>query len=134
MLIKLKNIAFIILFIIIFENTFCQTSVVVDPMANYTSIGSTINFTVKVNNVTNLYSYIITIKFNNSVVKFIDAVKGSFLDGNDIFVYQPTARLVLDSVVLCQSKMGFVGGVTGSGILFTLSFSSRASKVSASVL
>ena len=65
MLIKLKNIAFIILFITIFENTFCQTSVVIDPMANYTGIGSTVNVTVKINNVTNLHSYSITVRFNN---------------------------------------------------------------------
>jgi hypothetical protein len=118
-ILKYKLILFLLF--IISGQALSQTSVIIDPMSNYTSIGNTTTLTFKINNVTNLHSYSITVRFNNSIVRFVSATKGSFLSGNDFFGYQPAASLVTDSVVVDQAKFGTTG-VSGSGILFTIIF------------
>jgi hypothetical protein len=127
---KIKYFVIFSLLFIPFSYLLPQVSVVVDPMANYTSIGNTVNVTVKVNNVINLRGYNIIVRFDNSVIKFINAIKGSFLSGNDFFGFQPTIpSLVTDSVWLTQFKLG-APPVSGSGILFTLTFQGISNGVS----
>ncbi len=118
-MLKYKLILF--LFFITYGLCFSQASVFIDPMANYTNIGNTATLTFKINNVSNLHSYSITVRFNNSIATFVSASKGAFLSGNDFFGYQPIASLVTDSVVVDQAKFGTVV-VSGSGILFTITF------------
>ena len=128
----IKKIKYFVVFgLLIFTVNYSlsQVSVVVDPMANYTSIGNTVNVIVKVNNVINLRGYNIIVRFDNSVIKFINATKGSFLSGNDFFGFQPIQSLVTDSVWLSQFKLG-APPVSGSGILFTLTFQGISNGVS----
>lgn len=129
---KIKILKYKLIFFFIFIITIkgvSQTSVIIDPMANYTSIGNTTVLTFKINNVTNLHSYSITVKFNNSIAAFVSATKGSFLSGNDFFGYQPSSQLVKDSVTIDQAKFG-TSGVSGSGILFTINFQGKNNGVS----
>jgi hypothetical protein len=118
---RLKYKLVLFLLFIMSGQVFSQASVFIDPMANFTTISNTAILTFKINNVTNLHSYSITVRFNNSIAKFVSAASGSFLSGDDFFGYQPIASLVTDSVTVDQAKFGTVV-VSGSGVLFTITY------------
>lgn len=86
----------------------------------------TITLHVDVEDVKDLYSYSITVKYDNSVLKLTKVIEGSFLAGNPggdpvQFQHFPTIANALDSVIVDASILGLAGS-TGDGRLFSLKF------------
>jgi len=115
-------------------NIYAQTKIYVNPSSYYASIGDTIKVIVKIDNVNSLHSSSVTVRFNNSIVKFLSASNaGSIFNGNWID-NQPLKNYVYDSVIVDQALMGFGVSVSGSDTLFSLRFKALANGISPVIL
>ncbi|MCI0471957.1 MAG: cohesin domain-containing protein, partial [Ignavibacteria bacterium] len=122
---------FIIIFLLLFASKIAYTQAVVyiDPATYYKSVGDTALVVFKISNVTDLHSSSVLVKFNNTVVKYLGAVNGTFYPGGSFFGQQPSVSFVKDSVFIDQAIMG-QSSISGSGTLFTLKFKALANGVS----
>jgi hypothetical protein len=122
---------FIIIFLFLFAARFAysQAVVYIDPATYYKSVGDTALVVFKISNVTDLHSSSVLVKFNNTVVKYIGAVNGTFYPGGSFFGWQPATAFVTDSVFIDQAILG-QSSVSGSGTMFTLKFKALANGVS----
>ena len=106
-----------------------STSVTVTPSTYTVNVNDTASVTFYINNVTNLHSASVIVKWNNSIVSFVSAIQGSFFPGGTFFGQQPVSNLVYDSVVIDQAILG-PGYVSGSGLLFTIKLKALANGTS----
>lgn len=81
---------------------------------------------VDVENVTELFAFSITVKFDNSVLKLTQQLNGTFLESNpnsSAVHYEsfPAIANAYDSIIVDAAVLG-IAGATGSGRLFSLKF------------
>jgi hypothetical protein len=122
---------FIIIFLLLLaaRSAYTQAVVYIDPATYYKSVGDTAFVVFKISNVTDLHSSSVLVKFNNTVVKYIGAVNGTFYPGGAFFGTQPSLAYVKDSVFIDQAILG-QSSVSGSGTMFTLKFKALVNGVS----
>jgi len=101
------------------------------PEVTPVEVGQEVTVDVVVREVDNLYEAPLSIIYNPKLVEFVKATEGGFLktDGKaTTFSAAPNAKIGLIDVSL--SRLGKVGGVTGSGTLFSLTFKGAAPGIS----
>ncbi len=76
--------------------------------------------------VTDLFGYGVDITFDPAVVMFDTATMGTFLDGEGITVTTQVTEGPVGTLVIGQSRVGAVPGMSGSGTLVSLDFRSVA--------
>lgn len=76
--------------------------------------------------VTDLFGYGVDITFDPAVVMFDTATMGTFLDGEGITVTTQITEGPVGTLVIGQSRIGAVPGMSGSGTLVSLDFRSVA--------
>ena len=87
------------------------------------SSGTTLILTVRVTQVTGVYGVAFDLVYPSAQLQFADATEGSFLSGTATsFQFSETTA---GRVVVGISRLGAVAGVSGSGDLMTLRFTSR---------
>lgn len=80
--------------------------------------------------VADLFGYGVDITFDPAVVMFETATAGTFLDGEGITVTSQIAEGPSGTLVIGQSRVGAVVGMSGSGTLLSLIFKSVAAGTS----
>jgi len=93
-------------------------------------VGEVITLTVLVERIEQLYSSPFHLTYNPSLLELIKVSEGDFLkkDGKETAFFQAN-NSEAGQVVIGLSRLGQVGGVTGSGILATFTFRSKSSGV-----
>jgi hypothetical protein len=91
-------------------------------------VGDTAFVVFKINNVTDLHSSSVLVKFDNTLVKYIGAINGTFYPSGSFFGQQPSVAYVKDSVFIDNAILG-QNSVSGSGTMFTLKFKALANGV-----
>jgi hypothetical protein len=95
-------------------------SLYINPEAIDVGEGDTVTLDISVSSITNLYSYQFDIEYDPSMLSFISLENGAFL-GDNFFCVPTAATLgVLDNIAC--TKLGDVGGVSGSGLLKKITF------------
>lgn len=125
------NLLILLILLILFlsvTKSSSQTNVYMDPSTYYKSVGDTAFVVFKISNVTDLHSSSILVKFDNTLVKYLGAINGTFYPGGSFFGQQPSASYVKDSLFIDNAIMG-QSSVSGSGTLFTLKFKALANGV-----
>ena len=108
---------------------FSQTTININPSSYYCSIGDTVRVVVRINNVTNLHSASLTVKFKNSIVKYLRVSNiGGITTGNWLG-NQPSNPYVTDSVIVDQALQGSGLSVSGTDTLFSIYFKALANGV-----
>ena len=116
------------------NNLFSQTTIAVTPSAYYHLIGDTVKVIVKITNVTNMHSVSVTVRFNNSIIKYIKVSNPGGITFGNWLGNQPVNSLVTDSVIVDQALMGPGLNVNGTDTLFTIFFKALANGVSPVIL
>ncbi len=107
------------------------------PPMQAINIGQTTTIALYVQNVQNLYGYQAALSFNPAILEVIDTdtnkpgvqvALGNFLSPD--FVQQNNADNSLGAIVCVVSQMAPSTAVSGSGVLFTITFRSKAQGVS----
>lgn len=98
-----------------------QANVYVSPSSIVLSGQSSVTVDFMLSSVTNLHSYSVKIRYDNSILSFQSAVRGSFLasGGSTIFLTRPSP--IIDSVEVNEAILGPYS-VNGSGKLFSVIF------------
>jgi hypothetical protein len=105
---------------------FSQTTININPSTYYCSSGDTVRVIVRINNVVNLHCVSTTVRFNNSIVKFLYVSNyGGITNGNWIG-NQPSNPYVTDSVIVDQALQGWGLSVSGTDTLFSIYFKAIA--------
>jgi hypothetical protein len=127
---KLKKIYLLPLLLIFFAgySNAQQNLIYPDPPVYYKSVGDTAFVVFKISNGANVHSSSTLIKFNNSLVKYLGAVNGTFYPGGSFFGQQPSSAYVKDSVIIDNAILG-QSTVSGNGIMYTLKFKALANGV-----
>ncbi len=81
--------------------------------------------------VTDLFGYGVDITFDPTIVMFDTATAGTFLDGEGITLTTQISEGPSGTLVIGQSRVGAVVGMSGSGTLLSLVFNSVATGTSA---
>ncbi len=119
---KIIKYVIIILILLPVNYIFSQTTINLYSVSYYGMIEDTVRVVVKINNVTNLHSVSVTIRFNNSIVKYLNVSNaGGIMNGNWIG-NQPTDTYVTDSVIVDQALQGYGLSVSGTDTLFSVYF------------
>ena len=107
-------------------NSYSQPNIYVDPCNQVVYGQKTVTVNFRISNVTNVRTYGVSFKFNNSIIKFKSAIKGPFLNNNGsystFFGTQPSGTYINDSVTVAESILGAGIAVSGSGLLFSVQF------------
>jgi hypothetical protein len=77
---------------------------------------------LRADEVTDLYGYGVDIVFDPALVAFESAAAGGFFDETGVSVATQVTEGPTGTLVIGQSRVGEVAGVTGSGILLSLEF------------
>ena len=99
-----------------------QTSINLNPISYFVMIGDTVRVIIRINNVINLHSVSTTVRFNNTIVKYLKVsniggiTKGNWIDN------QPSNPYVTDSIVVDQALQGSGLSVGGTDTLFSIYF------------
>ena len=98
--------------------------------ASVIKVGEVISLTVSVERIEQLYSAPFHLTYNPSLFELIKVSEGNFLkkDGKETAFFQAN-NSEAGQVVIGLSRLGQVGGVTGSGILATFTFRSKSAGV-----
>ena|GEM_PF-6419241 len=115
---------FMILFSFIFITTFTGMQIVKIYPPFQTTALKPISINVSIENVNDLYGYEADITFNDSVLSFVSIEEGPFLSEGfkkqTVFINGSLEKNTISAVL--SSRLGEVGGVSGSGVLFTIKF------------
>ena len=123
---------FYVLVILFNSNLLSQTSVNVSPANLIVNSASMVSIQILVNNVSNLHSASITMGFDSSVLRYSSISDGAFLQSNSMgYSVVMFKTLYPNSVSPNQVKVdqAILGNasVTGSGLLFTINFTTNHS-------
>lgn len=93
------------------------------PSTTQAAVGEVISVVITVDGATNVGHAPFHVRFNPAVLRFVSGAEGSFLasDGSPTAFFA-TATSAGESVVVGLSRLGNVGGVSGSGDLCLLQF------------
>lgn len=78
--------------------------------------------TLTANSVTDLFGYALDIVFDTTMIALANSQFGVFLDAEGITVTSQMIQTPPGTLIIGQSRVGAVAGVTGSGALLTLDF------------
>jgi len=90
------------------------------------STAATFTLVLRAADVTDLYGYGVDIIFDPAIIAFSSATAGTFFDGTDITVTTQVIEGPPGTLVIGQSRVGSVPGVSGGGTLVSLDFTSVA--------
>ena len=82
--------------------------------------------TLTANNVTDLFGYALDIVFDTTMVTLVNSQFRVFLDAEGITVTSQMIQTTPGTLIIGQSRVGAVAGVTGTGALLTLDFTAIA--------
>ena len=82
--------------------------------------------TLTANNVTDLFGYALDIIFDTTMIALASSQFGVFLNGEGITVTSQMIQTTPGTLIIGQSRVGAVAGVTGSGALLSLDFTAIA--------
>jgi general secretion pathway protein D len=107
-------------------------AVSISPPSTIASIGSTVSLDVAISGVADLYAFQFDVTFDPSVLAATDVSEGPFLPGGGATFFIPG---IIDNVggsvaFTADTLLGPVPGVTGDGILATLTFTAVAAGTS----
>jgi hypothetical protein len=124
---KIRNIfhIIIIIFILVLPYIGFAADVAIAPINPSVNVGSQITLTVNVNNVSNLFGAAFDLVFDPSILNFVSASKGAFLEQGGaettlLTSVSPSNRLIVGYSRLASG--GIATGISGSGALMTLVF------------
>ena len=111
---------------------FATGNLVMGAVLSVGSSNSTVGFSssfavdVSVKDVSDLYSYQFDIKFNPNLFSAVNVVEGPFLSGGGSTYFQPGTinNTTGDVTFVANTLLGAVPGVSGQGILASVSFQS----------
>ncbi len=90
------------------------------------STAATFTLVLRAADVTDLYGYAVDIIFDPAIIAFSSATAGTFFDGTDVAVTTQVTEGPPGTLVIGQSRVGSVPGVSGGGTLVSLDFTSVA--------
>jgi len=109
-------------FLLIPVNIKAQAHVFVNPPTTILSGQSSVTIDFMISNVTNLHSYSVKVRFDNSILSYQTAVKGPFLTtGGYSSAFFTSPNPIIDSVEVAEAILGPYA-VNGSGKLFSITF------------
>jgi hypothetical protein len=82
--------------------------------------------TLTANSVTDLFGYALDIVFDPTAITLASSQFGAFLNAEGITVTSQMTQTTPGTLIVGQSRVGAVAGVTGSGALLTLDFTTIA--------
>ena len=92
-----------------------------------TATADTFTLVLRADGVTDLYGYGVDIVFDPTVVTFVSASAGTFLDDTLNGITTQVVEEPMGTLVIGQSRIGAVSGASGSGTLLRLDFVAAAS-------
>jgi general secretion pathway protein D len=97
--------------------------VMFNPAALAAQPGGAVTLTIQVENVTDLFSAPLRLKFDPNVLRLTEAARGAFMagDGRDVLFTRNILNETGDLTVILNRMPG-TGGISGSGTLVTLDF------------
>ena len=95
------------------------------------STATTFTLALRASEVADLFGYGVDITFDPGVVMFETASAGTFLDGEGITVTTQVTEGPSGTLVIGQSRLGAVAGMSGSGTLLSLDLRAVAAGTSA---
>ena len=100
-----------------------ENAIVIDMTTTGTE---SFTLTLNATSVIDLFGYALDIVFDPTIVALVDAPFGVFLDAEGITVTSQSVENPVGTLIVGQSRVGAVPGVTGSGVLLTLNFTAVA--------
>lgn len=107
-------------------------SVVISPSSETITKGQTISRTVEIENASNAFYVAFDILYNPAVLQFVNAKEGSFMDhdGTDATSMQAVLQsdttvqngIKLKRITIGLTRLGDIGGISGSGSLVSVTF------------
>jgi hypothetical protein len=93
--------------------------------------GESVSFDVEINSVSNLYGFQFDLEYDPNILEFSTASEGTFLNKNrqdGTFCIQPKAssHASVNYVTIACTRTGQTGGVDGSGVLESLTFTAKS--------
>ncbi len=82
--------------------------------------------TLTANSVTDLFGYALDIVFDPTMITLANSQFGVFLNAEGVTVTSQMVQTTPGTLIIGQSRVGAVAGVTGSGALLTLDFTAIA--------
>jgi len=102
-----------------------EPSLTVNPASQEVNLGDNVSLDINIDEVTDLYSFDITISFNQRLLIVSDQYKvGNFLSPNPLVI--PSFDQANGQVRIAASRTGQTPGASGSGTLLTLNFQTLA--------
>ena len=93
---------------------------------------ATVSVIVQIDNVTELFSAPMRIKYDNKVLKLIEITRGDFMGGDGQQVtFSETKAEAAGTAIINMNRVPGAGGISGSGNLVTLKFQAIGKGVSA---
>lgn len=126
-------IVLFILFLILFTTVSYAADVNISPLSASVNVGSQVTLTLNVDNVTNFFGVAFDLIFNPSILSFVSAQKGNFLEQSGAETTLLTTVSPPGDLIVGYSRLasgGIATGVSGSGALMTLIFNASSTGVS----
>ena len=86
------------------------------------SSSSSFTLVLSANNVSDLFGYGLDLVFDPAIIAFVSFEAGTFFDGQDVSVTTQVVESAPGRLVIGQSRVGAVPGVTGTGAMLLLNF------------
>ncbi len=119
---RIIQLSVLFCFLLIPVNVKAQAHVYVNPPITILSGQNSITIDFMISDVTNLHSYSVKVRFDNSILSYQSAVKGPFLTNvvnSTAFFTSPNP--IIDSIEVAEAILGpYI--VNGSGKLFSITF------------
>jgi hypothetical protein len=130
MVVSLIIILALVLAYVIMTIPTSSISLYVDPRTVGGSVGQDFSVSVRVSNVVDLFGWQFKLKWNNTILDFLNATEDSFLkSGGDTEFIRKTnlteGYVILYCSLLSSSTVHATSGVNGSGALATIGFHVR---------
>jgi len=107
-----------------------NTYLLISPSSNEITLGDSLTVAVLIQNVTDLYGYDITIRYNTTLLNAIKLQEGPFLNsGGQTFIFANITNDEEGYVRFAISLLGAETGMNGSGVLFTIEFKATLQEV-----
>lgn len=103
----------------------------VNPQQITVSSGDSPTFQIEISSVSNLYGFQFDLNYDPKFLQFTKATEGTLLKSNDVstFCIEPkvTVGAIENSVTIACTRLGAAGGISGSGLLESVTFTTVAS-------
>jgi hypothetical protein len=109
-----------------------QTTIAVSPASQNGTVGASVAVQIRINDVANLHGFSIVVEFDSSILQYqtADATNGTFLGSFLNFTYVSTQPPGLPSKVQVDQAILGTSTTSGSGPLFSITFSALNSGTS----